>query len=64
MQFLSESQQDCSVGIEKIILKSVWKSKGAETILKKKDRVREITLPNLNFYGIAEVIIAPWAGTG
>lgn len=33
---------------------------GAETILKKKYKVREITLPNFNSYYIAKVIKALW----
>lgn len=38
----------------------MWKSKGAETMLKKKDKVGEISPPNLNSYQIAEVRKALW----
>lgn len=49
MQFLSKSEQGFSVIIDELILKFVWKGTGpriAEMILKKKNKMRVITLPD------------------
>lgn len=47
------------VYMDRVILKSIWKNKGtraAKTILKKKNKVRGITLSNVKTYYIAIVI--------
>lgn len=50
MQFLSKSQQNSVLCIEKLILKFILKGEGirtAKTILKKKNEVGEIALPEV-----------------
>ena len=53
MQFLSKSQQNSVLYIEKLILKFILKGKGiriATTILKKKNKVGETALPEGKVY--------------
>ena len=53
MQFLSKSQQNSVLYIEKLILKFILKGEGirtAKTILKKKNEVGEIALPEVKVH--------------
>lgn len=63
IQFLSSSQQDNLICIDKIVLKDVWKGRGtrtAETILKNKNKVEGISPSNAKIYYITTVIKTLW----
>ena len=53
--------ENCFVDIDKLILKFIWRSKRfrlTNTILKEKNKMRELKLPNFNTYYNATVINA------
>lgn len=61
--FLSKSQQDIFLDIDKIIIKFIWNGKEtiiAETIFKKKNEVGGPSLPNFKTDYTATVIKAMW----
>ena len=63
MQFLSKSQQDFFVDVDKIILKFIWigrKARIAKTILKKRNKVREISPPSFKTYYVVSVVFTLW----
>ena len=59
MQFLSKPQQDFFIDVDKVILKCTWigrkekKKRIAKTILKTKNKVREISPPSFKTYFVS-----------